>query len=92
MRLRASGPTLVLAGLVLTTVPLFVATLVGSRVLKMNPVILVGALSGAQTNAAILSAVTDACGNSTPVLGFTLPYAVNGMLLTIAAPIIISLV
>jgi putative transport protein len=86
------GLTLFLGGVAVTLVPLIVGTYFGKLILKMNPVILCGALAGAETNAGVLSAVSEVAESSLPVLGFTLPYAVNNMLLTIAAPIIVALV
>ena len=76
----------------ITLAPLVVATYFGSLVLKMNPVILCGALAGAQTNAAVLNAVNEAADSNLPTLGFTLPFAVNNMILTIAASVIVGVV
>jgi len=86
------GPALLAGGATVTLLPLALTTFFGVVVLKLNPVILCGALAGAQTNAAVLNAVNDASGSSLPARGFTLPFAVNNMLLTIAAPIIVALV
>jgi uncharacterized transporter YbjL len=71
--------------------PQLVATLFGQLVLRMKPVIPCGALAGAQTNAAVPNSVNDVSGSTLAVLGFTLPFAVNNMILTVAAPIVVSL-
>jgi aspartate-alanine antiporter len=89
--IETQGLSLLVAGATLTIMPLLVATLFGKLVLRMNPVILCGALAGAQTNAAVLNAVNDTSGSTLAVLGFTLPFAVNNMILTVAAPIVVSL-
>jgi putative transport protein len=89
--IETQGLSLLAAGAILTIVPLLVATLFGKLVLRMNPIILCGALAGAQTNAAVLNAVNDTAGTTLGVLGFTLPFAVNNMILTVAAPIVVSL-
>lgn len=86
------GIWLLVGGVIVTLGPLLVATMFGAWVLKMNPVILCGALAGAQTNAAVLNAVNETSDSSLPALGFTLPFAVNNMLLTVAGPIIVALV
>lgn len=86
------GVVLLLGGMIVTLTPLVVATYFGKLVLKMNPVILCGTLAGAQTNAAVLNALNEASDSTMPTLGFTLPFAVNNMLLTIAAPIVVALV
>jgi putative transport protein len=90
--LANQGLALLLGGVIVTLTPLIVGTLFAALVLKMNPVILCGALAGAQTNAAVLHALNEAADSSLPVLGFTLPFAVNNMLLTIAAAIIVAVV
>ena len=84
------GLSLLLAGVIVTLAPLIVATYFGKLVLKMNPAILCGALAGAQTNAAVLNAVNEAAQSTAPVMGFTLPFAVNNLLLTLAASIIVA--
>jgi len=60
-------------------------------VLKMNPVILLGAESGAGTTTAALRAIQDAAQSRLPVLGYTVPYAVGNILLTAWGPVIVAL-
>ena len=59
--------------------------------LKLNPVILLGAEAGAGTTTAALRAVQDAAGSKLPVLGYTVPYAVGNILLTAWGPVIVAL-
>jgi aspartate-alanine antiporter len=89
--IREEGISLLLAGAVVTIVPLFVALFVGRFLLKLNPVILLGALCGGQTVAAALNAVTDETQSMTPVLGFTVTYAVSNVLLAVWGPVIVAL-
>ena len=48
----------------------------------MNPVLLLGAIPGAQTMTAAMVAVQDQAKSRTPVLGFTVPYALGNIILT----------
>ena len=88
--IRQQGIALLLAGAVVTLVPLLVALGFGRKVLKLHPVILLGALCGGQTVAAALNAVNEETDSMTPVLGFTVTYAISNVLLAIWGPVIVA--
>jgi putative transport protein len=87
--LAETGPTLVLAGITVTIIPIFVGYFFGSKVLKIHPVLLFGAITGSMTSGASLSVVTKAANSSIPSLGYTGAYAFANVLLTIAGSIIL---
>ena len=89
--LRTTGPSLLLIGFIVAVLPHIIALLVGSNLLKMNPVILLGACSGAGTVTAALRAIQDEAGSKLPVLGYTVPYAIGNILLTAWGPVIVVL-
>jgi putative transport protein len=89
--LQKSGVSLVFVGLVASILPHFVTILFGRYVLKMNPVILLGACSGAGTMTAALRAIQDEADSKLPALGYTVPYAVGNILLTAWGPVIVAL-
>ncbi|MGE5219529.1 MAG: aspartate-alanine antiporter [Chloroflexota bacterium] len=89
--LEKSGISLVFVGLVAAVLPHFVAILFGRYVLKMNPVILLGACSGAGTMTAALRAIQDEAQSKLPALGYTVPYAVGNIVLTAWGPVIVAL-
>jgi putative transport protein len=89
--LKHSGVSLVLAGFVVAITPHLVAILFGRHVLRMNPVILLGACSGAGTNTAALRAIQDSAASKLPALGYTVPYAIGNILLTAWGPVIVAL-
>ena len=82
---------LVIAGFVVAVLPHVMALFIGSRVLKMNPVILLGACAGAGTVTAALRAIQDEAQSKLPVLGYTVPYAIGNILLTAWGPVIVVL-
>jgi putative transport protein len=88
---RQTGFGLVAAGLVAALLPHLVGVLVGRRLLKIDPVILLGACAGSGTTTAGLKAIQDAAGSKVPVLGYTVPYAVGNILLTAWGPVIVAL-
>jgi len=79
---RDAGPRLLLGGAVVTSVPLFVAFAFGRYVLRMHPVLLIGAMAGGQTLTPALVAIQEKADSQTPVLGYTVPYALANILLT----------
>ena len=87
--LRETGPSLLVVGFCVATTPHVVALLFGRYVLKMNPVILLGACAGAGTVTAALRAIQDEADSRLPVLGYTVPYAVGNILLTAWGPVIV---
>ena len=89
--LRETGPSLLLVGLIVAVTPHITALLFGRYVLKMNPVILLGACSGAGTVTAALRAIQDEAESKLPVLGYTVPYAIGNILLTAWGPVIVML-
>jgi aspartate-alanine antiporter len=90
--LVARGPSVLIAGVAVTLVPMVAAVYFGRYVLGMNPVLLCGALAGSMTQDAAMLAVSEIAESSTPVLGFTVPYAVANVLLTLLGPLIVTLV
>ena len=89
--LRTTGPGLVVVSLLVALTPHLTAVLFGHYVLKMNPVLLLGACSGAGTATAALRAVQDEADSKLPVLGYTVPYAIGNILLTAWGPVIVIL-
>jgi len=67
----AAGPTLVLAGICVTVIPVLVGYLFGKKVLKIHPVLLLGGITGSMTSGASLSVVTNAA--KSPCLLYTSP-------------------
>ena len=85
------GLALFVAGVICTCVPPTIGVLFGRYILKMNPVLLLGAVSGAQTMTAAMVAVQDRAKSQAPVLGFTVPYALGNVILTTFGTVIVLL-
>jgi putative transport protein len=52
---------------------------------------LLGALAGAQTYTGALAALQDKSDSSVAVLGYTVPYAISNILLTMSGAVIVAL-
>jgi putative transport protein len=89
--LQKSGPSLVVVGLIVAVLPHITSILVGRYILKMNPLILLGACSGAGTITAALRAVQEEAESKLPALGYTVPYAIGNILLTAWGPVIVAM-
>lgn len=87
--LISAGPVLIIAGMMVTIVPIVVGYLFGSKVLKIHPVLLLGGITGSMTSGASLSVVTKAANSPLPSLGYTGAYAFANVLLTIAGGVIL---
>jgi putative transport protein len=89
--LRQTGFGLIFTGLVVAVLPHIIGLLFGKFVLKMDPVILLGAQSGAGTTTTGLKAIQDIAESKLPVLGYTIPYALGNILLTAWGPVIVAM-
>ena len=89
---REVGFGLLVAGAFVTLVPQFVGLFVGRYVLRMNPLLLLGALSGAQTMTAALAALQEKSGSPVAVLGYTAAVPFGHILLTSGGTVIVWLV
>jgi putative transport protein len=89
--LQKTGISLVVVGFVSALLPHTVGILFGRYVLKMNPLIVLGACAGAGTITAALRAVQDEAQSSIPALGYTVPYAIGNILLTAWGPVIVAM-
>ena len=89
--LQKSGISLVFVGLAVAVLPHLAAILFGRYVLKMNPLILLGACSGAGTITAALRAIQDESNSKLPALGYTVPYALGNIILTAWGPVFVAM-
>ena len=89
--IQKSGVSLVFVGLLVASLPHIAAILFGRYILRMNPLILLGACSGAGTITAALRAVQDESQSKLPALGYTVPYAIGNILLTAWGPVIVAM-
>lgn len=89
--IQSDGLTLLGAGAVITLTPMIVGTLLAYHVLRMNPVVICGALAGAMTVDAAVQGACEAAASQTPVLGVAVPYAIANIVLTMLGPIIVGL-
>ena len=71
----------------MTSIPVLSGYAFGRTVLRIHPVLLLGAITGSMTSGAALSIVNREAGNSVPALGYTGAFA--NVLLTVAGSVIL---
>ncbi len=89
--LKEAGLSLFIAGIVATSIPLIVGVLMGKYLFKFHPGITLGASAGARTTTAALGMIEDVAQSKVPAIGYTVPYAVGCILLTIWGLVIVLL-
>ena len=87
--IREAGIGLLLGGMAVTLLPQIVGFCLGHFVLRMNPILLLGGLTGAQTVTAAMAALQERSGSAVPVLGYTPAYPVANILLTTWGSVIV---
>ena len=87
--LKETGIGLFIAGVFVTLIPAFIGLYIG-KLLKIHPVVLVGAICGARSANPAIGAVTDHAESSAPAVGFSVPYAIANVLLTVWGPVIVG--
>jgi len=89
--LGSFGPPMVLSAVAVLAAPLVVGFVVGAFVLRLEPALLVGALTGAMTNTAALAALQQAARSPTPALGYAGAYAFANILMTLSGALMMVL-
>jgi len=86
--LREVGPQLVLMGVVLTTGTLAVGFGFGRWVLRMNPALLLGAMTGAMTSTPALGIVSRLAKSGLPAVGYAGTYPFANIVLTLVGTVL----
>ncbi len=90
--LSEAGIGLLFGGMVVTLLPQVIGLFVGHFVLRMNPILLLGALAGGQTVTAAMAAVQERSGSPVAVLGYAPAYPVANVLLTTWGTIVVVVI
>jgi putative transport protein len=85
------GLVLLLGGVVVTLIPLITGLFFGRYILRVNPLLLLGGLAGAQTMIAGVAAIQEKSESSVATLGYSYTVAFGHILLTTWGTIIVSL-
>jgi aspartate-alanine antiporter len=89
--IREFGIALPLAGIVITLGPALASLFIGRMLLKLEVPMLLGAIAGQQCSTPAISALVGVTGNATPVIGYTITYAISNVLLPLLGPLVVGL-
>ncbi|WP_233828375.1 aspartate-alanine antiporter [Paraburkholderia sp. ZP32-5] len=88
---REYGLALPVAGILMVLVPGLLSLWIGHALLKLEAPMLLGAIAGQQCSTPAISALVGVTGNSTPVIGYTITYALSNILLPLMGPVVVGL-
>ncbi|HEV3430063.1 MAG TPA: aspartate-alanine antiporter [Paraburkholderia sp.] len=88
---REYGLALPLVGILMVLIPGLLSLWIGRMFLKLEAPMLLGAIAGQQCSTPAISALVGVTGNSTPVIGYTITYALSNILLPLMGPVVVGL-
>lgn len=89
--LQEVGWSLLVWGMVATTVPMVAAIYLGRYVFRFDPAILFGICAGVRTTTAAIGMIQEAARSKVPALGYGMPYAIGNTLLTLSGLFVVLL-
>ncbi len=89
--LMSVGSSVILIGIFVTLIPVIVGYTFGFYVLKLNPALLLGSLTGAMTSTPALGVVQKAVNSSVPALGYAGTYTFANVLSMMAGMLMVVL-
>lgn len=90
--LKHVGFMLFVAGVIATSVPLFIGVWIGDKIFKFRPAINLGCNAGGRTTTAALGAIQDSLDSTIPAMGYTVTYAIGNTLLILMGVIIVLVI
>jgi AspT/YidE/YbjL antiporter-like protein len=88
---REYGIALPVVGILMVLIPGLLSLWIGRMFLKLETPMLLGAIAGQQCSTPAISALVGVTGNSTPVIGYTITYALSNILLPLMGPVVVGL-
>ncbi|NEB78261.1 aspartate-alanine antiporter [Streptomyces sp. SID14478] len=89
--IKEYGALLPFAGIAMVLVPATLSLVVGRKLLKIEPPLLIGAIAGQQCSTPAITAVTQVAQSSVPMLGYTITYALSNFLLPLTGPVLVGI-
>jgi putative transport protein len=87
-----SGPSLFLAGMMITLLPMVAVFLLAGRIFKLNNLQALGGICGGMTSTPALGAITARTDSQLPVLSYATAYPVALIVMTVFAKILIAVI
>ncbi len=88
--LKSRGWELPVSAVLVSLVPTVASVYIGRYLLHIEPAILCGAIAGQQASTPAIKATEAAAGNSVPVVGYTVTYAIANVVLPLLGPLFVA--
>lgn len=88
--LETRGWELPVSAVVISLVPTLASVYIGRYLLHIEPAVLCGAIAGQHASTPAINATEAVAGNTVPVIGYTVTYALANVLLPLLGPIFVA--
>lgn len=88
--LNSLGEQILVAGLLVSLIPVVICFIFGAYILRMNRALLFGAMMGARTCAPAMEIISDTARSNIPALCYAGTYTIANVLLTFAGTVIVT--
>ncbi|WP_433221300.1 aspartate-alanine antiporter [Dactylosporangium sp. CS-047395] len=85
------GIALPIVGVLVTLIPASISLLIAWKVLHLPAPLTLGAVAGQQCSTPAATAVQQAAGNTTPLMSYTVVYAMSNVVLPLLGPIVVAM-
>lgn len=89
--IKQYGVSLAFAGLLMTLIPACVSMFVAWKVMKLPAPLALGSVAGQQCSTPAITAVQTAAGNTTPLMAYTIVYALSNVVLPLLGPVVVAM-
>src|SRR5581483_10227455 len=89
--IRQFGFGLPVTGILITLVPACVSLFVAWKLMKLEAPLALGAVAGQQCSTPAITSVQAAAGNTTPLMSYTIIYALSNVVLPLLGPIVVAM-
>ncbi|KUL95282.1 aspartate:alanine antiporter [Bosea sp. WAO] len=89
--LKQYGLVLPVLSVLVSALPAVASLYIGRYLLKIEGPILLGAIAGQHCSTPSISALVSLAGNSIPVIGYTVTYAISNVLLPLMGPVVVAM-
>jgi putative transport protein len=88
---RDYGIKLPIAGVLVTLIPACISLIVAWKIMKLEAPLALGAIAGQQCSTPAITAIQSAAGNATPLISYTIIYALSNVVLPLLGPIVVAM-
>ncbi|GLZ79147.1 putative transporter [Actinorhabdospora filicis] len=85
------GIGLPIAGVLMTLIPATISLIVGWKIMKLPSPLVLGSICGQQCSTPGITAVQQQAGNTTPLMAYTIVYALSNVALPLLGPVVVAM-